>query len=111
MEQLATNVGIGLATLWGLLCGLYVSHRMMKTFIKATRRNYIAGLRRAKRICVDIDAQCINNKQLLCRVTINEDKELLLYVSSDTPLTYRVNRGDTGMPIPVTNHTVSSTIN
>lgn len=107
MEQLATNVGVGLAVLWGLLCGLYVSFRITK----ATRRNYIAGLRRAKRICVDIDAQCINNKQLLCRVTINEDKELLLYVSSDTPLTYRVNRGDTGMPIPVTNHTVSSTIN
>lgn len=109
--ELTTDVAVGLATLWGLLCGLYVSHRMMKTFIKVTRRNYIAGLRRAKSIRVDVDAQCINRKQLLCRVTINEDKELLLYVSSDTPLTYRVNRGDTGMPIPVTDHTVSTTIN
>lgn len=95
MEEPALGVALGLATLWGLLCGLYVSF----SILKATKRHVKADLRRAKRIYVDVDAQIINKTQLLCRVTMNNQKVLMFYVTSDSPLHYSVR--DVNNQIPV----------
>lgn len=73
------------SSVWGFMCGLYVSF----SILKAMRKRHIAELRRAMRLKIDVDTQIINRKQLITRVTINGRKTLLIYVSSDSELQYQ----------------------
>lgn len=72
-------------TVWGFLCGLYVSYAI----IKGVRKRHFAQLRRAMRRKIDVDTQIINRRQLITRVTLNGHKALLIYVSSDSELQYQ----------------------
>lgn len=91
MEHIIVECFLGA---WGMLCGLYVSYRLLKD----AKRRYIAAVRRAKRVYIDVDAQNINGTQLVCRVTINGHRAVLLYVSSATPIAYSVNGENDTIP-------------
>ncbi len=99
--NLDLDVAIIGAMLWGFFCGLYGGNYILKHI----SRSYKASLRRARRVYIDVDAQCINGKQLVCRVTINHRKALLLFVSSESPLDYQVKAEDDNVVVPVDEQT------